>query len=102
MTDIIYYASLGPANVAATTQGLKSPVTTVPYLSIWYQECVGAPLFKLDNNWDTIELRAFASTRQNNTEGGRFATTAVKIAALIDLRGEATAPISSMAPLRTV
>jgi murein DD-endopeptidase MepM/ murein hydrolase activator NlpD len=101
MTDVIYYAYTGTSTgAAATTQGLRSPVTSVAYLSIWYQECMGAPLFKIADHWDTIEWRAFAATRPGNLEGQRFATSAAQIAALIDLRGEASSPIASLAPLR--
>ena len=99
MTDVIYYAS--PSYPAATSAGLKSPATTVNQGSIWYQECVGAPLFKLSNTYDTIEYWAIALQRGQDWPKVRYEVQPAQIAALIDLRGEATAPKANTAPLRT-
>jgi hypothetical protein len=106
-TDVFYWVGSGSP---VTTQGTKSPVTTVTQDSLWYQECIGAPLFKVSNtvlnspNSATnlpLEYQAFQGARNNNANATRTVATTAQLAALIDLRGEATAPIAGMAPLRT-
>jgi len=91
MTDLIYYAdqTLGPRFVAGAV--------SVEVESMWYQECLGAPLYPLTGNAAytstaaSLEYQAFAATRTAVT-AKRFAASAAAIGSLIQLRGTTTKP----------
>ena len=91
MTDLIYYAdsALGPRYASGTN--------VVELESMWYQECVGAPLYPLtaglayNATAAFYEYGAFMSTR-SAVQAKRYAMSAAQIGALIALRGKTTKP----------
>jgi hypothetical protein len=92
MTDIIYYvdSTLGPRFVGG---GI-----TVELESMWYQQCVGAPLFALTANRPYTataafsEYNAFLGARGGVANAGRYVISATKLASLISLRGTTPKP----------
>lgn len=102
-TDLIYYAASGNyTTVASTTaSGAVHPGgTAVVYRSMWYQECVGAPLFPLSNGVTyegspmAKEYVAFAGSRTKTT-GWACDCTAQELGKLIEMRGTTTRPIGN-------